>query len=279
MKAMIHLAVLAAFALAAAPARAQDDKQELKKKILDEIAKKLDEESKRILDEISKLIDEEIAKFRGKKPADAPPATGAPAGFLGVQPDQEQPEEDDFKAWKVEGGVRIVPLDGGPAATAGVKEGDVIIESDGKKILEWTDLPDTLRGKKAGDKVTLKVLRGKETKEIAVTLGKRPEEARPAAPPPAAEPPKPVEKRGKLGITPSEPTGKGLAIEGVTPDSAAAKAGITAGDVLAKLDDTPIWKVSDLEAFMKKAKAGQKVEVTILRGGEEKKFSVVLTEK
>jgi hypothetical protein len=30
---------------------------------------------------------------------------------------------------------------------------------------------------------------------------------------------------------------------------------------------------------MKKSKAGQKVEVTVLRGTEEKKFSVVLAER
>ena len=279
MKAMICWAVIAASILTAAPARAQDDKQELKKKILDEIAKKLDEESKRILDEISKFIDDEIAKFRGRKPADAPPAAGVPSGFLGVQPDPEQPEPDDFKAWKVEGGVRVIPIEGAPAAMAGVKEGDVIIEADGKKVREWTELPESLKGKKPGDKVTLKVLRGKETKEITVTLGKRPEEPRAAAPPPPkAEPSKPVEKPGRIGITPGDPTGKGMAIEKVGAESAAGKAGIQAGDVLAKLDATPIWKESDLKAFMDKTKPGQKVEVTILRGGEEKKFSVVLSE-
>src|SRR6185503_10246815 len=101
MKIASGILMIAACVLAAPAARAQDDKQELKKKLLDEISKKLDEEMKRILDEMGKLIDEEIAKFRGRKP-DAPPAApgGAP-GFLGVQADPDQPDEDDFKAWKV----------------------------------------------------------------------------------------------------------------------------------------------------------------------------------
>src|SRR5687768_8444318 len=138
MKIVTAVAMIAACVLAAPAARAQDDKQELKKKLLEEISKKLDEEMKRILDEMSKLIDEEIAKFRGKKPADAPPAAPAAApGFLGVQPDSEQPEEDDFKAWKVEGGARVIPVEGGPAEKAGLKEGDVIIEVDGTKVREW----------------------------------------------------------------------------------------------------------------------------------------------
>lgn len=267
--------MVAATLLAAAPARAQDDKEELKKKLLEEIAKKLEEESKRILEEISKLIDDEIAKFRGRKPADAPaPVPGKP-GFLGVQVDQEQqPGEDDFKAWKIEGGVRIVPIEGGPAATAGLKDGDVIFEADGKKIREWAELPEAIRARKAGEKVKLKVIRGKETKEITVTLGARLEEPGGAPPPPA--PVEPPAKIGRIGISPGDPTGKGMAIDSVNPDLPAAKAGIKAGDVLTKIDDTPIWKESDLEAFMKKTKPGQTVEITVLRDGKEQKFSVVL---
>jgi S1-C subfamily serine protease len=279
MKTWIGGAMIAAFALAAAPARAQDDKQELKKRILEEIAKKLDEESKRILEEISKLIDEEIAKFRGQKPpaAEAPAAPAGQPGFLGVRPDQEQPDEEDFKAWNVEGGVRIELAEGGPAAAAGLKDGDVVIEADGKKVREWAELPAALRKFKPGEKVKIKVLRGKETKEITVTLGKRPEEPKSEPAPPPAEAPK-VEKTGRIGIKPGDATGKGMSIDSVAPDGPAANAGIQAGDVLAKLDATPIWKEADLEAFMKKTKPGQKVDVTVLRGGEEKKFSVVLGE-
>ncbi len=280
MKLMTGIMAVAMSVLAAAPARAQDDKQELKKKILDEIARKLDEEMKRILAEVEKIIDDEIARARGKKPPAAPPSAPARPGFLGVKPDPEQPEEDDFKAWKVEGGVRVIPIEGAPAAKAGLQEGDVIIEAEGTKIREWAELPESLKTRKPGDKVKIKFLRGKETKEVTVTLGTRPE-APPSDPDPEPAPPpqKPEGRPGRLGIVPGEATGKGMAIESVTPDLPAAKAGIKPGDVLAKLDDTPIWKESDLEAFMKKSKGGQKVEVTVLRGGEEKKFSVVLAEK
>jgi serine protease Do len=279
MKLMTGVAALAMSLVLASPARAQEDKEALKKKILDEIAKKLDEEMKRILDEVSKLIDDEIAKARGRKPAAPPPAAGGKPGFLGVSVDSEQPDAEDFKAWKVDGGVRITLVEGGAAEKAGLQDGDVIIEADGQKIREFPELQEFIRSRKAGETVRLKYLRGKESKEVSVTLAGRTEPGPgPAAPPPGggpgAEPPP-----GRIGIRPGNPSGKGMTIEGVSPNAPAEKAGIKGGDILTKLDDTPIWKESDLENFMKNAKAGQKVDVTVLRNGEEKKFTVVLIEK
>jgi len=281
MKIAAGVLAFAATLLFAAPARAQDNKEELKRKILDEISKKLDVEMKRILEEISKLIDDEFAKARGAKPS-APAAPGK-SGFLGVRSDpNDQPDADEFKAWGVDGGVRIMTVEGAPAEKAGLKDGDVITEVNGTKIKEMAELPASLKSSKPGDKATIKFFRGKEAKELTVTLGERPEAP---APPPGPRDPalddhkKSTERPGRLGISPGDATGKGMAIDSVSADTPAATAGIKAGDVLVKLDETPIWKESDLEAFMKKAKAGQKVEITILRGGEEKKFSVVLAER
>src|SRR5262245_39637466 len=239
MRLMTAVCTVAALVALAAPARAQDSKEELKKKSLSEIEKKLDAEMKRILDEVSKLIDEEFAKAKGRKPAE-PGAPAAGSAYLGVELDPEQPDKDDFKAWGVEGGVRIIPREGGPAALSGLKDGDVIVDFDGAKIKEWPELPESLKSHKAGDKVKVKVLRGKETREITVTLGKRPEA--PADPTPAPEPPAKSEgKPGRLGISPGAATGKGMAIDSVSQDAPAAKAGIKEGDILVKLDETPIW--------------------------------------
>jgi S1-C subfamily serine protease len=274
MKTVLGFLIAAACVAAAPPARAQESQEELKRKILQDIEKKLDEGIKKILEEVSQYLDRELAKLKGGKSTEPAPS-GGKRGFLGVEVDPEQPEEADFKAWKVEGGVRINPIEGGPAATAGMQEGDVIFEADGKKVREWAELPEIIGARKGGDKIKIKYVRGKEQKEATVTLGIRDDSGGPggATPPPAADPPA---QPGRIGITPGEATGKGLSIESVNPDLPAAKAGIKAGDILTKLDDTPIWKESDLEKFMPKTKPGQKVEVTVLRDGAEKKFSVVL---
>jgi S1-C subfamily serine protease len=61
-----------------------------------------------------------------------------------------------------------------PAAKAGLLEGDVITEIDGKKVTNPRMLIEAVQAKKIGDTVTLKVQRGSETKEIKVRLGDNP---------------------------------------------------------------------------------------------------------
>ncbi len=65
-------------------------------------------------------------------------------------------------------GVGITP--GGPAAKAGLRAGDVIIEFDGSEVDNSDELIVMIRSKNVGDKVTVKYKRGNLTREITVTL-------------------------------------------------------------------------------------------------------------
>ncbi|MCW1968787.1 MAG: PDZ domain-containing protein [Anaerolineae bacterium] len=60
-----------------------------------------------------------------------------------------------------------------PAAKAGMKAGDVIIEIDGKKLDQ--PLPALIAARKPGDVIKVKVERGNETPELTVTLGENPD--------------------------------------------------------------------------------------------------------
>ncbi len=62
---------------------------------------------------------------------------------------------------------------GSPAETAGLKAGDILIEFEGKPIGNLYDFTYALRAKKPGETVKVKVLRGQETVETSVTLGRR----------------------------------------------------------------------------------------------------------
>lgn len=71
-------------------------------------------------------------------------------------------------------GVKFSDLrEGSPAAKAGLKAGDVMIEFDGKKIDNLYDFTYALRGKKVGDQITVKVIRAGETLEVPVKLEAR----------------------------------------------------------------------------------------------------------
>ena len=62
---------------------------------------------------------------------------------------------------------------GGPADGKGIKEGDIIIKIDDKYLNTINDLRQYIYTKKPGDKVVLNINKGKYTKEIEITLGKK----------------------------------------------------------------------------------------------------------
>jgi hypothetical protein len=71
-------------------------------------------------------------------------------------------------------GVRFADVrDGTPAAKAGLKAGDILVEFDGKEIGNLYDFTYALRAHKPGDLVTVKVLRGSQTIEAKVLLTER----------------------------------------------------------------------------------------------------------
>jgi putative serine protease PepD len=64
--------------------------------------------------------------------------------------------------------------DSTPAASAGLKAGDVITAIDGDPVTSADDLTAKISAHKPGDKVTLSVTRNGATQKIVVTLGTRP---------------------------------------------------------------------------------------------------------
>lgn len=63
---------------------------------------------------------------------------------------------------------------GSGAAKAGVKKGDVVLSAGGIELKERSDLLQAMRGKKPGDKLELKVRRGKKEIKMEVELMPRP---------------------------------------------------------------------------------------------------------
>lgn len=70
--------------------------------------------------------------------------------------------------------------------------------------------------------------------------------------------------------------GKGYGIQGVSPGSPAADAGLKGGDVMVDLGGNRIGGLEDFDAALRKYKGGDKVEVTVLRDGKEVKLTVTL---
>lgn len=94
-------------------------------------------------------------------------------------------------------------------------------------------------------------------------------------------------KRGILGIKGGElnadlakefniSTQQGAFVSEVLPDSAAAKAGFKAGDVITEINGQKVRSFSELRAKVATAGVGKEIELTYLRDGKEAKAKVTL---
>jgi S1-C subfamily serine protease len=72
----------------------------------------------------------------------------------------------------VDHGVLIVNVTpGGPAAQAGLKAGDIIVQLDGKAVNDVSGMGAILLSKKPGDTVSVQVYRGNQQQTVNVRLG------------------------------------------------------------------------------------------------------------
>jgi serine protease Do len=94
--------------------------------------------------------------------------------FLGVRPIQVTAELAARFGLPVEEGAAVAVVEpDSAAARAGLQQGDVIVELEGEPIRAVEDLFAQLRRRRAGEEVTLTIVRDGKRREVEVTLGAR----------------------------------------------------------------------------------------------------------
>lgn len=68
----------------------------------------------------------------------------------------------------------------------------------------------------------------------------------------------------------------GLYVDDVAPGSGAAQAGLQHGDIITKVDGKKVYESSDLQEPVARLQPGDKIDITVLRGSDEKNVSVTL---
>jgi serine protease Do len=153
-----------------------------------------------------------------------------------------------------------------PAGKAGLKEGDIILEFDGKKVLNNQNLQGLVTQTKPGTRVLLKVWREKKAIEVPVTLEKMPKEflAGKLSPNSGGEEGMPNQAEVKdLGITVSSvnkelvekyklKTTHGALIVQADPQGEGARLGLSEGDLILKVQDMKIQSAEEFLGALKK---------------------------
>jgi serine protease Do len=184
-------------------------------------------------------------------------------GRLGVSIQEvDQQLADSFGLKRPRGALVASVEDDGPAAKAGIKAGDVILQFNGQAIASSSQLPAQVADAKPGSKATLQISRGGKTRDIDVTLGEL-DSAKLASADSSSE------AHGRLGLAvrplnpdESKQAGeKGLVVEQAS--GPAARAGIRAGDLVLAVNGTPVRSVAQLRALV--AKSGKTLALLIQR--------------
>jgi len=164
-----------------------------------------------------------------------------------------------------------------PAAEAGVKTGDIIVEFNAKPVPKSHDFPSVIADTAPGQKVTLKIFRDKKEQVVGVRIGELAEES---------ETNQPVEARdAELGlrvqrITPEAArrlglgSAKGVLVVEVQPGSPADQVGIEPADVIREVNQRAVSNVKEFERATRQGRRGDRILLLVQRGDNAVFFAV-----
>jgi S1-C subfamily serine protease len=166
-------------------------------------------------------------------------------------------------------------VDDGPAAAAGLKRGDILLELDGTAIDSYTDLRQALQALAPGDEVELRVLHGDDERRLTATLDERDGQAFLGVVPCCV-----IREDDVTLRTPQRILAGGALITDVVDDSPADEAGLEAGHIVLAVDGEELGDELTLAEAITAHKPGERVTLTVLSpaGHEEQELTIELGE-
>jgi serine protease Do len=148
-----------------------------------------------------------------------------------------------------------------PAAKAGLKSGDVVLEVDGHKVENPGDLARAVGLAAPGRKTTVIVWRDKAQKSVDIVLGEAPGE-RQASRLGFEVRPVTADLARQLNRTSTD----GVVVSSVEDGTAAAEAGIRRGDVIVEVNRRRVKTLADFDGATRDVKKGERLTVRLERG-------------
>ena len=183
------------------------------------------------------------------------------------------------------------------ADEAGLKKGDVIIEFDGERVFDDSDLGEMIRDHDAGDKVAIGIIRDGKEKTLDATLGSlddwREDDGALSFSVPSVIGTGSwgwgVNRRPQIGVNVMDLNSqlaeyfhvsdeRGVLVTRVIRRSPADKAGIKAGDVIVSAGGERVMQTGDISDALE-GQWGEIVEVQVIRDGSRREFKVDLDDE
>jgi serine protease Do len=202
-------------------------------------------------------------------------------GFLGVQIRELDPAVASRLGVKDKSGVLVARVEEGtPAAKAGLKEGDVLIQMSGKPAFNVRQVQHDVANLPIGKQVDLTVLRDGQTQHLKATIEQQPaEEQASFQERPTAENANALSVE-KLGLRLSDLTPErakelgfrkgiqGALVAGVEPGGAAEQAGLRPRTVIVKVENRPVHDAQSARQALEKASLDRGVLLHVRSPGE-----------
>jgi serine protease Do len=198
-------------------------------------------------------------------------------GYLGMEiTDITEEHKEAFNLSEARGALVQRVTEGKPAEKAGLQNGDVVIDVDGKPIRNNRELIDYISYLPVGSSVKVTYIRNGERRTTTAKTEERPsdsgtEEEQETE---AAEP-----VRNKLGMSVQNITAanrsqyglgedvRGVVVTSVKVSSAAGEANITEGDVIGEVQGQRITNVDEFRAAVDRLKSGQRIRMYVTSSG------------
>jgi serine protease Do len=204
---------------------------------------------------------------------------GAPRrGWIGVRIQQVTEDIADALGLPTDAGALVADVTpGGPAAKAGMQNGDLITAFDGRPIADSRAVPRIVAGTPIGKTVAVNVLRKGKKMSLHLTI-ERLDEGPPSQPlKPGKAVPGPKSKLSQLGLSLGvlngdarvqyklKPGIHGVLVTDVAPDSPAAEKNFKPGDVIVEVQKQPVRTPEDVSRRIElDARTGTKVELLLV---------------
>jgi serine protease Do len=191
-------------------------------------------------------------------------------GWLGVSIQPVTPDlAKSLKLSETQGALVSSVTEDSPAAKAGLKPGDVIVEFNGQRVARADRLPNVVATTPVGREVSLAIVRDGKPMQLTAKVGRQAESKEAAA--------GPEKVPAKLGLTVEPVTPRlvqemnlrdkqGVIVRSVESDSPAAEAGIREGDVIVEVNRHAIHNAADLKRQLDGQAKGTPVLMLVHRG-------------